>query len=170
MHNWQDFVQDYSVREPGRGTASVNLAEAVHGFFANGGRSCLVVGTDGASPAAYTAALAALEGPDEVNIVVVPDLWQIEDDAPAIAKAVAGHCVRMGNRMAVLHPKQAATPAEAEKAPALFALDDTESQFTTLYYPWVNVPGVGGSARVVPPSGHVAGIWARTDADRGVHR
>ncbi|KJY40702.1 tail protein, partial [Streptomyces sp. NRRL B-1568] len=42
--------------------------------------------------------------------------------------------------------------------------------FTALYYPWVKVPGVDGVPRTVPPSGHLAGVWARTDAERGVFK
>ncbi|MFI1169916.1 phage tail sheath family protein [Streptomyces melanogenes] len=43
-------------------------------------------------------------------------------------------------------------------------------QFTALYYPWVEVPGIDGQTRTVPPSGHLAGVWARTDAERGVFK
>jgi phage tail sheath protein FI len=46
-----------------------------------------------------------------------------------------------------------------------------DSHYAALYYPWVKVfdPSTG-RAKVVPPSGHVAGIWARNDAERGVHK
>ncbi len=39
-----------------------------------------------------------------------------------------------------------------------------------LYFPWVNAPDPfqGGLARAFPPSGFVAGIYARTDSQRGV--
>jgi phage tail sheath protein FI len=42
-----------------------------------------------------------------------------------------------------------------------------------LYYPWIEIPnqtGEGGPSRMVPPSGHMAGIYARTDNTRGVHK
>ncbi|QLE75475.1 phage tail sheath family protein [Streptomyces rectiverticillatus] len=39
-----------------------------------------------------------------------------------------------------------------------------------MYYPWVKVPGLDGVARQVPPCGHIVGIWARTDAEHGVHK
>ena len=46
-----------------------------------------------------------------------------------------------------------------------------DSAFSALYFPWVQVldpsTGVG---RLVPPTGHVAGVFARTDAERGVHK
>jgi hypothetical protein len=43
--------------------------------------------------------------------------------------------------------------------------------YAAVYYPWlvVNDPVSGGQV-TVPPSGHIAGVWARTDATRGVHK
>ncbi|TGB16091.1 phage tail sheath subtilisin-like domain-containing protein [Streptomyces sp. MZ04] len=161
--SWHEFTKHQGE------TASSNLAEAVYGFFANGGRVCYVAATAGDGLGAYTAALTALEDVADVNSVVLPDLWRSEADVPAIAKAAAGHCAR-ANRMALLHAKQEASASDAVKVPALFGLDEDEAAFTTVYYPWVKVPGVGGAERVVPPSGHVAGVWARTDAERGVFK
>jgi phage tail sheath protein FI len=50
-----------------------------------------------------------------------------------------------------------------------------DSKFAALYYPWIRVtnPLAGAAANgnrvlTVPPSGHVAGIWARNDDTRGV--
>jgi phage tail sheath protein FI len=43
--------------------------------------------------------------------------------------------------------------------------------YAGLYYPWLLAPAATGDGRVlVPPSGHVAGIYARTDELRGVHK
>ncbi|MCE7929694.1 MAG: phage tail sheath family protein, partial [Chloroflexi bacterium CFX7] len=43
-----------------------------------------------------------------------------------------------------------------------------------LYYPWIQVanptPGAASPTILVPPSGHMAGIWARSDGERGVHK
>jgi phage tail sheath protein FI len=46
-----------------------------------------------------------------------------------------------------------------------------DSKYATLYWPWIKVfDPVAGQARFVPPSGHVAGVWARSDEERGVHK
>jgi phage tail sheath protein FI len=49
-----------------------------------------------------------------------------------------------------------------------------DSKYAALYYPWVQVadptPGAGGATMAIPPSGHMAGIWARSDTERGVHK
>jgi hypothetical protein len=48
-----------------------------------------------------------------------------------------------------------------------------DTQYAALYYPWIKVAdmtGSNGAMRLVPPSGHMAGIYARSDAERGVHK
>ncbi|WP_435233477.1 phage tail sheath family protein [Micromonospora aurantiaca (nom. illeg.)] len=46
-----------------------------------------------------------------------------------------------------------------------------QSDFATFYFPWIRVRDpLSGELVLTPPSGHVAGIWARTDALRGVHK
>ncbi|MEU8976212.1 phage tail sheath subtilisin-like domain-containing protein [Streptomyces monashensis] len=168
--SWGEFTELYAPQKQRAEHAGANLAEAVHGYFANGGSTCYVVGTAGDDLKAYTVALAALEAVWDVHIVVLPDLWRSEADAPAIAKAAAGHCAQAKNRMALLHTGQDVSASDAVKVPALFGLDEDEAAFTTVYYPWLKVPGIGGAERVVPPSGHVAGAWARNDAERGVFK
>src|SRR5207249_3337592 len=50
------------------------------------------------------------------------------------------------------------------------ALDSTRG-FAALYYPWLRVSPAGpGLSVLVPPSGHVCGIIARSDNTRGVHK
>jgi hypothetical protein len=46
------------------------------------------------------------------------------------------------------------------------------SQFAALYYPWIQVPNPGnaGKSIAVPPSGHMMGLWCRTDESRGIHK
>ena len=47
------------------------------------------------------------------------------------------------------------------------------SRFAGLYYPWIDVEDplqLTGVVRVVPPSGHIAGIFARSDERKGVHK
>ncbi|KPI23486.1 hypothetical protein OV450_7408 [Actinobacteria bacterium OV450] len=178
VRNWAEFLAEFPrPKDEGGAAASSYLWDAVSGWFVNGGDSCFIVGTaeSGDPVAAYRGdadegtGLAALESVPEVKTVIVPDLWQAGEDAPAIAKAVAGHCADMGNRMAVLHTRPGLTPGEAVKVPELFGLDHAEAQFTTVYYPWVRAAGTDGNRRLVPPTGHVAGVWARVDAARGVH-
>jgi uncharacterized protein len=46
-----------------------------------------------------------------------------------------------------------------------------QSAYGTFYFPWIEAyDPLSGSAVPTPPSGHVAGVWARTDTLRGVHK
>jgi len=46
------------------------------------------------------------------------------------------------------------------------------SMFAALYYPWIKVanPRDRGNPILVPPCGHIMGVWARTDETRGVYK
>jgi uncharacterized protein len=51
------------------------------------------------------------------------------------------------------------------------AVAPRSSDFAAYYYPWVSVRDLNtGEIVLAPPSGHMAGLWARTDATRGVHK
>lgn len=115
----------------------------------------------------------------DVTMVVVPDLWTAtknEDGTDynrdmwvAVQKAVIAHCQNEANRMAILD-----TPPDLNAQQVRDWSDSVgyDSKFATLYYPWLKVDnpaGTNGTKTIpVPPSGHIAGIWARSDATRGV--
>jgi len=117
-----------------------------------------------------------LEAIDEVTMVSVPDLMSAyengaisEESVRAVQLSLISHCELMGDRVAILDP-----------LPGLNARDvrvwrqetaGYDSHYATLYYPWIKVfDQATGQTRKVPPSGHMAGIWARNDAERGVHK
>ncbi|MBB4895887.1 phage tail sheath protein FI [Streptomyces olivoverticillatus] len=216
IRGWQEFADRYSIPALGTELAALQkkatpetgdlkrvqvlqrcftLAEAVYGFFANGGTSCYVVGflnPDAAvsesglgGNAEERTGLGGLETVPEVTMVAVPSLWDMTvaatdaADPPApvlptgkslIGKVVA-HCTAQRNRLAVVDapPKQLVEPLKTFVG-TLDSPDSDAAAFTALYYPWVKVPGVDGVPRTVPPSGHLAGVWARTDAERGVFK
>ncbi|MDX3452706.1 phage tail sheath family protein [Streptomyces sp. ME02-8801-2C] len=117
-----------------------------------------------------------LETIDEITMVAVPDLmsaYQRGDiDAEGVRTvqlAVISHCEQMGDRVAVLDTPPGLNAQQVRN----WRNDEAgyDSRYATLYYPWVRVfdPAVGRNT-TVPPSGHVAGVWARSDAERGVHK
>ncbi|MBH1938530.1 phage tail sheath family protein [Streptomyces sp. AV19] len=152
------------------GKAPSFVREAVLGHFRNGGGGAWILGTAGGGDrvAAYRSALAGLEHVPGITLVVAPDLWRVEDDAHAIAESIAEHCRRLGDRFALLHTRQGLAPADVKDA--LFELPEPVAQFAAVYYPWITVTGTDGDERPVPASGHVSGLYCRTDAERGVHR
>ena len=111
----------------------------------------------------YSTALAALEGIADVNIVVVPDTT----DA-AVQVAVKDHCTNLADRFAILDARKGTALADI---PTQRASLESDKGFCALYYPWIQVASqVTGQLISVPPSGYVAGIYARTDNNRGVHK
>jgi phage tail sheath protein FI len=114
-------------------------------------------------------ALAELESVDEVNMISIPD-----QTAAAVQQAVITHCENMQDRFAVL---DALPPAPDQPLSGAGSVDeqrqglDSTRGYAALYYPWLEVPrAVGDGNLLVPPSGHVCGIFARSDQSRGVHK
>lgn len=116
---------------------------------------------------------------DDVTMVIVPDLITAatkEDGTidlnlwKSVQTTLIGHCELQGNRMAVLDAPPGMTVQQVKEWRSDVAMYD--SQFAAFYYPWIKVEnpaGTNGDREVfVPPSGHVAGVWARTDETRGV--
>ncbi len=116
---------------------------------------------------------------DDVTMVMVPDLVTAarQDDGSVdlnlwktVQLALINHCEAQSNRVAVLDAPPGLSPQKMKEWRADVAMFD--SAFATLYYPWIKVanpvPTNGDTEILVPPSGHMAGIWARTDDTRGV--
>jgi phage tail sheath protein FI len=116
---------------------------------------------------------------DEVTMVMVPDLINAarqEDGSvdlgmwKSVQLALINHCEGQGNRMAILDSPPGMSPQQIKEWRSDVAMYD--SAYAALYYPWIEVAnpiGTNGDAELlVPPSGHLAGVWARTDETRGV--
>ncbi|MGF1340899.1 phage tail sheath family protein [Streptomyces flavovirens] len=126
--------------------------------------------------AAARTGFAGLEAIDEITMVAVPDLMSAHrrgdldaEGVKTVQLAVIAHCEQMGDRVAVLDTP----PSMNAQRVRTWRNDDAgfDSRYATVYYPWVKVfdPATGRNT-LVPPSGHVAGVWARSDAERGVHK
>lgn len=119
---------------------------------------------------------AGLEAIDEITMVAVPDLMSAfrrgdidAEGVKTVQLAVMSHCEQMGDRVAVLDTPPGLTAQQARNWRNEEAGFD--SRYASAYYPWIKVfdPATGRN-ELVPPSGHVAGVWARSDAERGVHK
>lgn len=121
--------------------------------------------------------IGGLAAVDEVTMVVCPDLWAVtanaNGNAEHIIKTIQGqlisHCENAGDRMAILDAPPNLLPQDVLD----WRLDTAgyDSKFAALYYPWIEVNDPITKRPIqVPPSGHVAGLWCRTDAERGVHK
>jgi uncharacterized protein len=79
------------------------------------------------------------------------------------------HCENVGGRMAILDAPANLLPQEVLDWRMNVAGYD--SKYAALYYPWIEVMDpVTRRPMMVPPSGHIAGLWSRVDSTRGVHK
>jgi len=119
---------------------------------------------------------AGLEAIEDVTMLCVPDLMTAyqsgsvdAEGLKAVQLAMIAHCELMADRVAILDAPPSLNPQQMKDWRTNFAGYD--SKYATLYYPWIKVMDpVVGKPVFVPPSGHVAGIWARNDETRGVHK
>jgi uncharacterized protein len=117
-----------------------------------------------------------LEVLDDVTMLVVPDLMTTMpgeklnlDMVKAVQSMMIAHCERMGDRVAILDAPPDLTPQEVKKWRMDIAGFD--SSYAAMYYPWVKVMDPATEQMTnMPSSGHVAGLWARNDNTRGVHK
>jgi phage tail sheath protein FI len=151
------------------------------------GTVSLAGGSASAAPAAVEAAdyvgdvanrtgFGGLEAIDEVTMLSVPDLTaayergQISgEDFKAVQLAMIGHCELMGDRMAILDPPPGLNAQQIKE----WRVEEAgyDSKYAALYWPRIKVLDPASGRNIfVPPSGHVAGLWARTDSERGVHK
>jgi len=146
-----------------------------------------LAGADGAKPVRLTpddyvgdsadrTGFGGLEAIDQVTMLAVPDLMAVYqkgtidlEGVQAVQQAMIAHCELMGDRVAILD----APPGLNAQQVREWRVDKSgyDSKYATLYWPWIKVHDpVAGTGSLIPPSGHIAGIWARNDDTRGVHK
>lgn len=117
-----------------------------------------------------------LEAVDDVTMVAVPDLMGAYqrgaldlEAVKTVQQAMIDHCELMGDRMAIIDPPPGLSPQQVKEW--RMDLAGYDSKYAALYYPWIKVfDPASGINHFVPPSGHMAGVWARSDNSRGVHK
>ena len=107
--------------------------------------------------------LASLANIDDVSIVVVPDT--VSDGSNVLMQDVITHCTLLKYRFAVFSFPQNVTSQIATLMPPF------DTSYAAIYYPWIRVfdPSINDMI-LIPPSGHIAGIYANVDITRGVHK
>lgn len=115
----------------------------------------------------YQAGIDTLKNIDDVNMLCVPDG---NIDLISIQSMMIAHCESMQDRFAILDSRRGLPPPDIKPA-QLDKIQASDRGFAALYYPWIfiNDPLAEGQI-LVPPSGHIAGIYARVDDARGVHK
>ena len=109
-------------------------------------------------------AINFLRALDDVNILCVPDAAN-RSDWLDIQKHMVEHCEQLRDRFAIL---DALRGKDGQTQLDQFG---SERGYAALYYPWIVISNPSGNAPLkIPPSGHVAGVYAYTDSTRGVHK
>jgi len=100
----------------------------------------------------------------DVAIVYAPDPPNARG---AIATAIVAHCEEQKFRFAAIDSARDAQPPALDPRTTL----NIDSAYAGFYAPWINVSDPQtGAVRAVPPGGHVLGVYARVDTERGVYK
>jgi len=164
------------------------LTHAVAGFFKNGGTRCFVARIEDDSQ--LDAVLKKFESIDEIALLAAPGIV-----GRANWGALVTHCTNMEDRFAILdcHERVSEDPQSDEFDVKLLNYSEKPSDFmpdrnknAAFYFPYIEVVDpakqlmdrdpkrdvwINNRGKLfVPPSGHVAGVYARVDEQRGVHK
>lgn len=138
----------------------------------------LANGSDGISPdsAAFSGGgsgheatgLAALGEIEDIAIVAAPGSAALPSPIDqAVRDALVSHCENLRYRFAIL-----AGPRDADQAAIRQVRGQHDSKYAAIYYPWLvaTMPGSARETVLYSPEGAMAGIYARSDIERGVHK
>src|SRR5262249_11831913 len=138
---------------------------AARGFFENGGHRCYVVLLNDGSLNSLQDGLEVIAKLNTIDLVCAPDIVRQRPEAFGLQQLVVRHCGMMGDRFAILDSRQGDGPDEVWNQ-----WSEIDGYNGAIYYPWIKVRNFAGGTSLVPPCGHVAGVYARTDRVRGVHK
>ncbi|MEA2828353.1 MAG: uncharacterized protein QOG43_2792 [Actinomycetota bacterium] len=155
-----EFAQVYGGLEPTADGRPPYLAHAARAFFLNRGTH-LYVSRDGGD---QEAALEVLARVDDIGLVAAPDAGTLDtfDECVAATAVLIAHAERSRFRFALVDAPESSTVDDVRRFRARF-----DSGQAALYHPWV-VAEAAVDGVVLPPSGFVAGVYARGDQERGV--
>jgi uncharacterized protein len=133
-----------------------------------------VEATDFEGDVAKREGMGGLAAVDEVTMIVMPDIMTLAGNGNGahirdIQNKMIAHCEAAGDRMAILDAPPDLRPEEVLE----WRMNTTgyDSKMAALYYPWIEViDPITKQPMMMPPSGHMAGVWSRVDDKRGVHK
>jgi len=111
----------------------------------------------------YKTGLLGFEQVDEIALVVAPAHHAVAN----LTTELITHCTKLKDRFAILH----SNPATDTLANVANIRPPQDTTFAAFYFPWIKVfDPLIQQDRILPPSGHVAGIYADTDIESGVFK
>jgi Bacteriophage tail sheath protein len=167
---WTQFAEQL-----GAPTARSFLAEAVRGFFENGGTLCYVVPLEDDLPPldALQKGLEMLAPLVDFDLICAPDIMRPEEDGSLLENDVQQmqigllqSCDERGDCFAILD-----CLPNLDIRQMVQQRQQLTGRSGALYYPWIKTQSAStSSAGFVPPCGHIAGVYARSDERIGVHK
>lgn len=177
-------IGDTSALTAADGTATPTVTPVLDSLLTPGHTESLAArlagGTDGDFPdpdgfagdadGVRKSGLGAFTDLPDVSIVAAPgSTWDFAgrpDEARQTISSLITHCERMRYRIAIVDPGAGQLPSEVAALRGEF-----DSSHAAMYYPWVTTyDQVTLRPQDFPPSGYVAGVYARNDVERGVHK
>ena len=163
-----------------RGVSIADRVPAPGRYSLSGGAESMtsLVPADFSGSVITRSGIEGLEALDDVTMVLAPDIMKAYEDGHltmdgviSLQKSILGHCTRMEDRVAILDTPPDLDPTAVDEWKTRIANLISDDGYGALYYPWIKVddPATKGTA-FIPPSGHMAGIWSRSDNRRGVHK
>ena len=187
LRQWREFETYF-----GRPVSGGHLSDAIYGFFENGGQLCYVIGLTEISRSSIEEALSILPHITGFDLICAPDLIRLLQPAELppldgldavwesyikrqlgkksqspnpiellmLQNLILDYCNNAGNCFTILDPLFDANLDEicAQKKELI-------ASNAAIYYPWIQT-----SNGFVPPCGHVAGVYTRTDQKTGVYK
>lgn len=125
-------------------------------------------GDPGALPGAKDG-LIALGDIDEISILCSPDVHNLpSEQKQTFMGDLLTQCEALKDRFAILDVESGKSNFPNLTIPTTAG---RQSKYGAIYYPWIKIyDPLSRQIKLVPPGGHVAGIYARSDTERGVHK
>ena len=120
-------------------------------------KDSLYIGRDGGP--GRRSGIKCFEEVDEIAILAAPG-----QTSPAVQDALLTHCETRKDRFAILDSPETITGG-IDRLPK-----PRDSKYGAYYFPWIQCYDPEKGNVYVPPSGHIAGVYSRTDSERGVHK
>ncbi len=140
----------------------ITLKKAAVNRPANTNATLLLQGTDGAVlvDQNFKNGVALFENVDEIALLCCPE----EETFSAVTGYLLDQCEKLKDRFAVLQAPQVVPNLVQHRPPR-------DSKYGAYYLPWLRIrhPETG-LEKLIPPGGHITGIYARSDNERGVHK
>src|SRR5436305_9290637 len=119
--------------------------------------------------------LRALGEIDDIAIILMPDAAALTDDERVVA---TGHLIGEAEKPGAYRIAIVDAPERSSLNEVRTFRGNFDSSYAALYHPWIEIldpnqtpeQGAPPAKLLVPPSGFVAGIYARSDVARGVHK